>query len=59
MDIVKIIGVGLVSVIIIVILKQYKPEFVIYVSLLAGAIIFFMVIDKLSRNNRIITKFSC
>lgn len=48
MDIVKIIGVAFISLIIIVILKQYKPEFVIYVSMIAGVIIIFLSIDKLS-----------
>ncbi len=48
MDIVKIIGVGLIALVIIVLLKQYKPDFVIYVSLIAGAIILFMVLDKLT-----------
>lgn len=48
MDIIKIIGIGLISLIIIIILKQYKPEFVIYVSLIAGALILFMILDKLS-----------
>lgn len=48
MDIIKIIGIAFLAVIIIIILKQYKPEFVIYVSILAGAIILFMNIDKLS-----------
>lgn len=48
MDIVKIIGVGLISLIIIIILKQYKPDFAIYVSILAGAIIILLVMDKLS-----------
>ena len=48
MDIVKIIGVGLTAAIIIIILKQYKPEFTIYVSLIAGTIILFMVMDKLN-----------
>lgn len=48
MDIVKIIGVGLIALIIIVIMKQYKPDFVIYVSLIAGTIIIFMLLDKLS-----------
>ena len=36
MDIVKIIGIGLIAVIIIVILKQYRPEFAMYASLIAG-----------------------
>ena len=39
MDIIKIIGIGLISLIIIIIVKQYRPEFVIYVSIIAGAII--------------------
>ena len=47
MDIVKIIGVGLTALIIIIILKQYKPEFTVYVSLIAGAIVLFIVMDKL------------
>lgn len=48
MDIVKIIGIGLTALIIIIILKQYKPEFTVYVSIIAGAIILFMVMDKLA-----------
>ena len=48
MEIVKIIGVGLVALIIIVILKQYRPEFAMYVSLSAGVIIFALIFTKLS-----------
>lgn len=48
MEIVKIIGIGLISLIIIIILKQYKPDFAIYISILAGAIILLFVMDKLS-----------
>lgn len=48
MDVIKIIGVGLIALIIIVLLKQYKPEFVVYISLIAGALIIFLVIDKLT-----------
>lgn len=48
MDIVKIIGVGLIALIIIIILKQYKPEFSVYVSIIAGIIILSMVIGKLT-----------
>jgi stage III sporulation protein AD len=46
MDIVKIIGVAFLAVIVIVILKQYKPEFAMYVSILAGAIIILMSVGK-------------
>ena len=48
MEIIKIIGVGLIALILIIILKQYKPEFVIYVSLIAGAIILTMTFSKVS-----------
>ena len=48
MDVIKIIGIGLISLIKIILLKQYKPEFVIYVSILAGVFILFLVMDKLS-----------
>ena len=48
MDIIKIIGVALIGLIIIILLKQYKPEFSIYISLIAGIIILSLVIDKLS-----------
>ncbi len=48
MDIVKIIGVGFIAVIIIVILKQYRPEFAIYVSIIAGVVILLMCVDTVS-----------
>ena len=48
MEIVKIIGIGLVALIFIIILKQYRPEFAIYASLIAGAIIILLVMDKFS-----------
>lgn len=48
MDIIKIIGVGTVALIIIIILKQYKPEFAMYASIIAGAIIVFLSLDKIS-----------
>ena len=47
MDIVMIIGVGLIALIIIIIVRQYKPEFTLYISLLAGAIILLFLLDKI------------
>ena len=47
MDIIKIIGIGLIALIIIVIIKQYRPEFVIYISLIAGALILVLIMDKI------------
>lgn len=48
MEIIQIIGIGLTGVIIAGILKEYKPEFKIYVSLVVGIVIFFLAVDKLS-----------
>ena len=58
MDIVKIIGVGLISLIIIIIVRQYKPEFTLYVSLLAGALILIFIMDKISGIIDLLTSLS-
>lgn len=58
MDIVKIIGVGLISLIIIIIVRQYKPEFTLYVSLLAGTIILVFIMDKLDGIISLLTTLS-
>jgi len=48
MDVIKIIGVGITALVIIITIRQYKPEFTVYVSLIAGIIILFMIMDKLA-----------
>lgn len=58
MVLIKIIGVGLVALIITVIMKQYKPEFTMYISLLAGAIIIMLVLDKVSAIIDLLTSLS-
>ena len=45
-EIVKIVGVGLVATILIIIIKQYRPEFALYVSLTAGVLIWIFAMDK-------------
>ena len=47
MEVIRIIGVGLIALIIIILLKQYKPEFAIYISLLTGVLILLLVADEL------------
>ena len=47
-EIIKIIGIGLIGLILIIIIKQYRPEFAIYISLLAGAIILYISMDKIA-----------
>lgn len=58
MDIVKIIGIGLISLIIIIIVRQYKPEFTLYVSLLAGALILLFIMDKIGGIIDLLTSLS-
>ena len=48
MEIIRIVGIGLIALIIIILLKQYKPEFAIYISLLTGALILLLLTDQLS-----------
>lgn len=48
MDIIKIIGIGLIALIVIIIIKQYRPEFAVYASLIAGALILLLILDKMS-----------
>ena len=45
-EILKIIGIGLVALVIAIILKQYRPEFAIYVSMIAGVLILVLIMDK-------------
>lgn len=47
-EIVKIIGIGLISLVIIVILKQYRAEYAIYVSIIAGILILFLSVEKIT-----------
>ena len=48
MEITQIIGVAFIAVFIILLLKQYKPEYAIQASIVAGIIILFFSIEKLS-----------
>ena len=58
MDIIKIIGIGLISLIIIIIIKQYRPEFAIYISIIAGVLIITFGLDKLTGIINILTTLS-
>ena len=48
MEVIRIIGIGLIALIMIILLKQYKPEFAIYISLLTGALILLLLTDQLT-----------
>ena len=58
MDIIKIIGISLIALIIIVIVKQYRPEFVLYISLIAGALILMLIMDKIGAVIELLTNLS-
>ena len=48
MEIIKRIGIALIALIIIIMLKQYRPEYAIFISILTGILILFLVMDRLS-----------
>jgi stage III sporulation protein AD len=48
MEIIKIIGIALISLTIIIMLKQYRPEYSIFISILTGVLILMLVMDKLT-----------
>ena len=58
MEIIKIIGIGFIALIIVIILKQYKPEFTIYVSLIAGVSILLIIMDKIDGIINLLTEIS-
>lgn len=50
MEIFKIVGLGITATILSVIIKQYKPEYGIHISIATGVIIFFADCWKVSIN---------
>ena len=47
MEIIKIIGIGLISLILIIMIKQYKPEYAIFISIVCGILIIAICQDKI------------
>lgn len=48
MEIIKIIGVGLITLIITIILKEYRKEFAIFSVLIGGAFVLYLSLDTLT-----------
>lgn len=48
MEIVKVIGIAFIAVVIISVIKQQRPEFATYASIVAGALILYLVIRELT-----------
>ncbi len=58
MDIIKIIGIGFLTLIITIILKEYKKEYAIYAVLIGGALIILYSIDTLKSIITFLTEIS-
>lgn len=52
MEMIKIIGIGLITLIITIILKEYRKDFAIYAVLIGGALILWISLDTLTRHHR-------
>jgi stage III sporulation protein AD len=48
MQIIQIVGIGLVATILIIILRRQKPEIAVQVSIVTGVVIFMLLVSKLS-----------
>ena len=46
-EVIIIIGIGMISLIIIIIIKQYRPEFAVYISIIAGILILAISLQKM------------
>ena len=47
-EIIKIVGIGLIALVIAIILKQYRPEYTVYVSIVAGILILMFTMNKIT-----------
>ena len=50
MNIFKILGISLITVVMSVILKETKPEFSVFITIAGGVVILFMVVESLSQS---------
>ena len=46
-EVIKIIAIGMISLVIIIVIKQYRPEFAVYISIIAGILILLMSLQKM------------
>lgn len=56
MEIVQVIGLGLIASVLVIILREYRPELAMQVSLVAGVIIMLMVINHVIGAVQVITE---
>lgn len=58
MEILQIVGLGIVSAIIIIVLRAQKPEIAVQISIITGIVIFMLVASKLSAVLDMLQSFS-
>jgi stage III sporulation protein AD len=58
MDILQIVGLGIIASIIIVVLKAQRPEIAIQVSIITGIVIFILIVNKLAAVLALLSSFS-
>ncbi len=58
MEIVQVVGLGLLAMVLVVILKEYRPELAIQISMVAGLIIILMVINYVISVVQVVTEIS-
>jgi len=58
MEILQIVGLGLIATVLIVVIKQQRPEIVIQLSIAAGVVIFLLILGKISSAISILEELS-
>jgi stage III sporulation protein AD len=58
MDIIKVVGIGFLTLIISMVLKEYKKEYAIYASLIGGAILLLSSFETIKEIVNFLTKIS-
>ena len=58
MDILQIVGLGIIATILIVVLKAQRPELAIQISIITGIVIFILIVNKLSAVLNLLTGFA-
>lgn len=58
MDIIQVVGIGLVATVLILILKEHKPLFAFSLTVFTGVIIFFLLVKQISAVIRVIERLA-
>lgn len=56
MEIVQVVGLGLIATLLVVILREYRPELAMQVSLVAGIIVMLLVVSRIAGAVHVITE---